>query len=332
MVALGLTPFTARVAVRYGFVDRRSRRRSDALKPRLGGLAIIVGFLTALGLSFLLDFDRTAAETLKIAGILIGGAVIVVAGVVDDRYELSPRVLLATQIVGAGIVIGFGVVIDGFNNPLAASGQGAFVSLPTVMAVAITLFWIVGAMNTVNFIDGIDGLAAGVAAIAAIVLFAHTFSIGQHSVAALPAALLGASLGFLVFNFPPARVTMGSSGALFLGFAIATMSIVGGTKVATVLLVLGVPIIDTAWLIIWRLMHRRSPFAGDRAHLHHRLLAMGMSERWILLLVYGVTAIFGSMALLLDSPLPKLYLLGLMAAVVFVALIFIARRSVDESG
>ena len=160
-------------------------------------------------------------------------------------------------------------------------------------------------MNTVNFLDGLDGLVGGVTLIAGAVLFLHTYKLEQYSLALLPLALIGATLGVLVFNFPPAKIFLGA-GAYILGFALAVLSIIGGAKVATALLALAVPILDVAWQILNRVRAGKSPFAADRGHLHHRLYDMGWSTRAIVLSYYALTALFGALALLLPNPVYKL--------------------------
>jgi UDP-GlcNAc:undecaprenyl-phosphate GlcNAc-1-phosphate transferase len=197
-------------------------------------------------------------------------------------------------------------------------------SLP--VTVGFTLFWIMGMMNTVNWLDGLDGLAGGVAVIASVLLFAHSYRLGQYSVALLPLSLAGCALGFLPFNFHPARVFMGTSGALFLGFALGTMAIIGGAKMATALLVMGIPILDVGWQIINRLRLGRSPFLADRGHLHHRLLDLGLSQRRVVLLFYSLCAAFGALALILSSGFQKLLALLIMGAFALVGLVALARR------
>ena len=151
------------------------------------------------------------------------------------------------------------------------------------------------------------------AGVAAFVLALHSWILGQVTITLLPLALAGACLGFLLFNFPPARITMGTSGSVFLGFALGALAVIGGTKGATLLLVLALPVVDTGWTILRRLAAGRSPFEGDRGHLHHRLLAVGFSERQIVLLMYGITILLGALALLLSTRLAKLLALGVVA-------------------
>ncbi|NJL94853.1 MAG: undecaprenyl/decaprenyl-phosphate alpha-N-acetylglucosaminyl 1-phosphate transferase [Anaerolineae bacterium] len=192
---------------------------------------------------------------------------------------------------------------------------------PYWLTVTVSLFWVGLMINTVNFLDGSDGLAAGVVAIGALVIFIHsTFNLEQVSVGLLPLALCGAVLGFLPYNFHPARIFMGG-GAYFLGYAIGVMAIIGGAKMATILLVMGLPLVDLAWQAGSRLLRGQNPMQGDRGHLHFRLIDAGVSPRLIALGYYAFCALFGAIALLIDSELYKLLTLGVI--VVLVALVFV---------
>lgn len=331
-VALALTPLVTRLSAHLGLVDRPNPRRTE-LKPRGGGLAIAAGLAAGILASFLVTPGRTDAEDARIFGLLAGGAVVLVVGLLDDRFEISAGWQIAGQLVASLVAVSFGVLIDGLNNPLSGWVGTPFLEFPFWIAVGLTLFWFVGAMNTVNFIDGVDGLAGTIVGVAGAVLFVHTFALGQYSVATLPAALVGAVLGFLVFNLPPARITMGTTGAALLGFMLAGMSIVGGTKAASLLLVLGIPILDTAWLIVNRLLRGQSPWRGDRSHLHHRLQRLGLGPRSIVLVLGGVSATFGALALLMPTPGSKLMALGAMTLVTFAALVRLARATpADAAG
>jgi UDP-N-acetylmuramyl pentapeptide phosphotransferase/UDP-N-acetylglucosamine-1-phosphate transferase len=225
-----------------------------------------------------------------------------------------------------------GVIIYNVTNPFGTAFSNSMLGFPLYFAGALTLFWIVGAMNTINFIDGLDGLAAGITAIAAIVLFIHSFRLTQYTISLLPLALTGAALGFLPHNFFPAKITMGTSGAVFLGYGLACLSIVGGTKAATVLLVLGVPILDAAWIIFRRILRGQSPFRGDQAHLHHRLAQMGLSQSQIVLLLYSLCAMFGVLALVLSTRLLKLYAIGGMVILVGGIFALMAQKRFDKVG
>jgi UDP-GlcNAc:undecaprenyl-phosphate GlcNAc-1-phosphate transferase len=186
-------------------------------------------------------------------------------------------------------------------------------------------------INTINFLDGLDGLATGVGAIVSAVLSIHMLREGQYSVALLPLALLGATLGFLPYNLPPARIFLGS-GAWLLGYAIATLGIAAGAKLALLLLVLGIPIVDVAWLIIARLRAGQSIGQGDRRHLHYRLLDAGLSHRQVLALYYGYGIALGAAALLINSRLLKLIALVLLGLGTLLFLAWLARRSLAGDG
>ena len=301
VISLGLTPLAARLAVRTGAVDLPAPRRvHDKPMPRFGGLPIFVAFVAAVGVS--LVYPRSDPnEMLRLAGLLLGCTLVFAVGAIDDYHELKALPQLITQIIAAGIAVGSGVLILEIPNPF-----GGLLSFETWFAILFTLFWLVGTMNTVNWLDGIDGLAGGVIVIASAVMFIHTYNLGQHSLALLALALAGTVLGFLLFNFFPARIFLGSAGANVLGFTLGVLSIIGGAKVATALLVLGIPILDVAWQILSRLRAHKSPFAADRGHLHHRLLDLGLSQRTIVILYYTFTAFFGALALILPSGVYKL--------------------------
>ncbi|MGH2514297.1 MAG: MraY family glycosyltransferase, partial [Ktedonobacterales bacterium] len=190
-----------------------------------------------------------------------------------------------------------GTLIEVIHNPLIARA-GGHTFLALWIAVPFTIFWIVGMMNTINWVDGLDGLAGGVVTITAVVMAAISWLLGQHTAALLCAVLAGATLGFLPLNWHPARLFMGDSGAMFLGLALAVLANVGGAKLATMLLLLGLPILDTARVIVRRLRQGRSPLRFDRSHIHHRLLSGGFSQRQIAALFYVVTATFGAVTIL----------------------------------
>ncbi|MGE5138762.1 MAG: glycosyltransferase family 4 protein [Rudaea sp.] len=309
-----LSPLTIRLSRRRGLLDRPSGRRLHAVPtPRLGGIPLYFGFLAALLVT--LPFPRSDPNELaKVIGLLIGMTIIVAVGAYDDLRELRPLPQFVFQFLAALAAILAGVVIDRIPGPLGGDIRLEWLAVP------FTLFWIVGMMNTINFLDGVDGLASGVTVIAGAVLFAHTFELGQTSLTLLPLALIGGTLGFLIYNFPPARIFLGS-GAYLLGFLLAVMSIIGGAKVATALLVLAIPILDVAWQILHRLLTGHSPFAADRGHLHHRLYDLGHSPRTILIIYYALTAAFGVLALVLPNPVYKLVALIVIGIGALAALI-----------
>ncbi len=294
LLSAGLTPLARLLGERARWSYRRPHPRHIHGRPipRSGGLSLAASTAAGLLLLLLLPIPRQEGEVIRI-GLLILGSLLTFGLILwDDVREMAPLPKLAIQIVTAAVaILPFflapqmqpppGLVITQIQDPL-----GGTLYLPLAVAIPFTFFWIVGMMNTVNLLDGLDGLAAGVAAIAAIAMCVHTLRLGQYSLAPLALVLAGACLGFLPFNFHPARVFMGDSGAMFLGYVLAILSIIGGAKIATALLVLGVPILDTAWVLIFRLTRGRSPLQADRGHLHHRLLDLGLSQVQIVVVFY----------------------------------------------
>lgn len=291
--------------------------------PRLGGLAIFPAFVLAVLAAWLLPIGRhDASEAVRTLGLLAGATVIFLLGVWDDLRDLSPAPQFAILIPACAMPIVAGVRLATVPNPLT----GAQIVLPTLVAFLFTLFWIVGAATTVNWIDGLDGLAAGVVAISAGILALRTFWLGQESVALLPLALFACCAGFLVFNRHPARIFLGG-GAYLLGYLIGVVSLFGGPKSATLLLVLAVPIIDVAWRIISRLRSHRLPVYGDRGHLHHRLFDLGLSQPRVVLLYYAVAGFFGLLAVALPSAQMKFAALLVTVVVVGLLLDRLSRRA-----
>lgn len=307
LVAVALTPLAMRLTSRIGTLDQPSERRVHIIPtPRLGGLPLFGAFFAAVAISLL--YPRSdSAELYRLAGMTVGAVVLLLVGAYDDHRELTAMPQLVAQIAAAGIAVASGVLILKVQNPfVGVFSSDNTLSFDTWFAVLFTLFWIVGMINTVNWLDGIDGLAAGVVAIAGIVLFVHSVRLEQFSISLLALALVGAVAGFLLFNFPPARIFMGSSGALVLGYLLGVLSIIGAARVAFALLVLGIPIMDVAWQIVSRIRAGQSPFVATRTHLHHRLLDSGLSQRAIVLLYYLFSALFGLLALVLPIPVYKL--------------------------
>ena len=272
VIVVLLTPAVGGMARLLGAVDAPGGRRLNRSPiPRLGGLALFLGiFVPALA------FLRLGHET---RGVLLGSAVAVTVGAIDDFRGLRWFEKLAGQVLAAAIPVGFGVWVDRFTFPVIGIH-----ALPSWVGMPLTVMWIVAIMNMVNFLDGLDGLAAGVAAIAGGTFAVIALSLGKPDAAVLSAIVLGASLGFLRHNFYPARIFMGDSGALLLGFVLATVSVQGLLKTAATvalffpLIVLAVPIVDTTFVVARRLKHGEPVFEGDQAHLHHRFLRRGFSQ------------------------------------------------------
>ena len=325
-LALIVTPLSATVGRRLGLVDHPGGRRTHQGDiSRLGGMALFAGFMGAgllvFGLSAAGFWPLLQAEELKLlTGVLVGSTLMFAFGLWDDYRELPARPQFAAQFIAALVAISFDIFIERATLPVF----GYIEKFPGWITFPLTIFWVMGMINTVNWLDGLDGLAAGVTAIASLLFAIHAYSLGQTMVALFPLALAAACLGFLPFNFQPARVFMGSSGSMFLGFALASLSILAPAKVATALLVLGIPIIDVAWLTVrrWR---RGNPAQAGRDHLHYRLLEVGLSPRQIVLLYYLFCATFGVLALLIEDRLFKLVTLAIMGGLTLTLLWWLAR-------
>jgi UDP-GlcNAc:undecaprenyl-phosphate GlcNAc-1-phosphate transferase len=308
---------------KVGWLDRPAARRvhSKAV-PRLGGVAIFIAFFIASRLFYSPRPNLNPhAHELTIYWLLIAaGALMVIVHAYDDVVGLKPLPKLIAQTVAVLIILApwgtefNGILIFTFNNPfgteVAQAGapwyvqptlflftHDTLISLIAIPAVLFTWFWIVGMMNTVNLIDGLDGLATGVVAIAALIITIISFVLGQYSIAILSAIFTGATLGFLPHNWNPAKIFMGDSGAMFLGLGLAVLSIMGGAKIALAIIVLGVPILDVAVVSINRIRRGQSPLHYDKTHLHYRLMATGLNARQICYLFYGLTFLFGLLAL-----------------------------------
>ncbi len=326
-VALVVTPLAAALGRRWGIVDEPGPRRwHRGAIPRTGGLALFVAFMAAALLGQWLPVPRLdPKEMARFLGIALGSTFLFVVGYIDDRVELPPGPQYLAQAVAGLIAIVCLVFIERVMNPFTDE----LTIFPYWFIVAFTLVWIMGMINTINFLDGLDGLATGVGAIVSGFLAIHMLREGQYSVALLPLALLGATLGFLPYNFSPARIFLGS-GSLILGYAIATLGIAAGAKMALVLLVLSIPIVDVAWLIVSRLRAGHSIGQADRRHLHFRLLDLGLSHRQVVLLYYGYCLVLGLAALLINSRLLKLATLVVLGLGTLLLLVWLARRTLHH--
>jgi UDP-GlcNAc:undecaprenyl-phosphate GlcNAc-1-phosphate transferase len=304
LVAAIATPAVAALSHRFGLLDRPGGRRQHRIPiPRPGGLAVFAAFSAVIGLFWSIDAIVGAPFTIpaevrspEFRLVMLAAFIGVVIGFIDDLFDIRARWQLLGQLVIGGMVVAAGVQVDAINNPfdpVNALHLG-------VLAIPFTLFWISGMINALNFIDGLDGLAAGVAALSATFLgiIALTVQINEPLVAWMEFTLAGALLGFLYHNFHPARLFLGTTGVTFVGTLLATLAIFGTAKVAAALLVLGVPIIDTFYVIARRIITGRPPFAPDRGHFHHRLLDFGLSHRAAVMLIYVLTAALGAVAVL----------------------------------
>ena len=301
-----LTPLVRGRAIRLRMVDRPNKRRVNTRPiPRGGGIAIVAAFimvaivLIAVGPGLAFIERRPRVEIGDLIALLAGGAAAALIGLADDYFDLRARWQLLGQLGLAFGAVALGIGIGFVNNPFG----GGVIVFEGPFAVGFTVLWIVGMVNSVNFIDGLDGLSTGIALIAALTLglISLTTQIAQPFVALLCFALAGALLGFLRWNFHPAAIFVGTSGTMFIGYTLAVLSILGSAKVAVALLVLGVPIIDTFWIIVRRLVAGRSPFSPDRGHIHHRLLDLGLSHRQTVVLIYAICVGLAILSLVLTG-------------------------------
>ena len=269
LISLLITPFVRRLAIRLDNVDLPDHRRVNKRPiPRGGGIAVATAFIV-VAIGVLLANERLAIVTIprsigapELFGLLVGGAVATILGVIDDTLQLRARWQLLGQVALAVLAVVAGITVTFINNPF---GTGNIV-LDGPYAIGFTMVWIIGMINSINFIDGLDGLSSGIALIAAVTLglISMTTATNQPFIGVLCFALAGSLLGFLRWNFHPATIFIGTSGVMFVGYTLALLSILGSAKVAVALLVLGVPIIDTFWIIVRRLATGRSPFTPDR--------------------------------------------------------------------
>lgn len=305
VLAMIFSPVAIKLAPKIGAMDipKDGRRMHSRAMPRFGGLAIFVG--TIVSLAIYSDGNE------KIISVMIGGTLIYFLGVVDDLKNLDAKVKFALQLLVAILMYYMGLRIKFITNYF---GEGA-VHFGEVVCFVVTVLWIVGITNTINLIDGLDGLAAGTTAIASLciayVAYIHGDEYGMMVVCLAMLALAGGCLGFLPFNFYPAKIFMGDGGSLFLGFMIAALSVVGPLKRSTVIavvvpvIVLGIPIFDTFFAILRRVVNHRPIMEADKGHLHHRLMESGYGQRRAVLMLYGISAIMGMAAVLVSRELYK---------------------------
>jgi UDP-GlcNAc:undecaprenyl-phosphate GlcNAc-1-phosphate transferase len=326
LVAALATPPVAQLARRLGIVDRPNERKVSerADMPLMGGLAVLAGMSAALAIG--LVASGVSPEPRQLA--LFGGAVLMVLlGICDDRFGLGAGIKFAVQLVAAFAAIGAGLTIEYVTEPVSRQS----IPLPEWLAVGVTLFWILGITNAINLIDGLDGLAAGVAVIIGATLSVICWQLGMTLGVIVGASLVGALLGFLPFNFSPARIFLGDTGSLLLGYSLAVLALIGYRQVTLItfvvpLLALAFPILDTVISIFRRVRRGHNPFRADRQHMHHRLLAVAGTHRGACLQVYWVTCAYCLLALSFTK------LEGIVAAACLVAVLALSFRLLRNLG
>lgn len=294
ILSIVLTPLVKKFAFKIGATDKPNQRKvHQKIMPRLGGLAIFLSFI--IGVAILRPDSPYAL------GIVLGAFVIIITGVLDDMMELSAKVKLLGQIAAALlVVIVGGAEIEFIKLPFGGQLEFGFMSVP------LTILWIVGVTNAINLIDGLDGLAAGVSSIALITISVMAIIMGDVFVLTLGSLLLVSTLGFLFYNFHPAKIFMGDTGALFLGYMISVLALLGFKNITVIsliipVIILGVPISDTFFAIIRRFVNKQPLSAPDKSHLHHCLLRLGYSHRQTVLIIYAIAAMFGLAAVIFSQ-------------------------------
>lgn len=323
-LALLVTPLVRKWAFKCGALDRPNHRKVHRrVMPRMGGMAIYLSFVAAV----LLTMELTP----QVAGLLVGGSLILLLGVIDDIKGISPRLKLAGQVLAACALVPFGIEVKFLTNPFSHE----LIALG-LLSIPVTVLWIVSVTNAVNLIDGLDGLAGGTSCIAALTLAAVVMievsmaggSRNQGDAIVLALILAAAVIGFLRYNFYPARIFLGDSGSMYLGYSVAALAVMGLAKSATFIsliipvVILGIPLLDTVFAIVRRYYGQKPIFQPDKEHLHHRLMQMGLSHRQTVLCIYGVNIILALSAVVLTMITPKqaaIFLVILSTAILLVA-------------
>ncbi len=321
-----VTPLVARFAVRFGIVDSPSepRKLHAVPTPLLGGFAIFVGFIISLVIVVLSTNEIISGDihAVQIAGFIVGGLILMIGGYLDDRYTLAPKISILFPIAAALLATICGIGVTKITNPL-----GGFLMVAPIVSAAFTFVWLLGMTYTTKLLDGVDGLATSVTMIGAIMvsLLALTTKYFQPNVALMAMLFAAALFGFLLWNLAPARIFLGESGSTFIGFALGVLAVIAGGKVATMLLVLGIPLLDVICVIVRRLAEGRSITSGDRYHLHHLLRDNGLSDRATVAIYAGLCLLFGVTTLIFTS-FEKLLALGILSLLVTLLVVFLNKR------
>ncbi len=316
IISFIMTPPARKLAIKVGAMDvpKDPRKIHNKPMPYFGGLAIYVSIMACM----FVYMPHTATNL----HIMAGATIIVLTGVVDDMYDMPAKIKMLMQIIAAIVAIRGGVQIHFITNPLSATGMSY---LLTWLSYPLTLFWLVGITNTINLIDGLDGLASGVASIAATTLLFTASKVGHDFIVLQCAIIAGASLGFLPFNFNPAKIFMGDTGALLLGYMLAVTSILGMVKsvaavaLAVPIFALGLPIFDTTFAIIRRFINKKPIMQADKDHLHHKLMKSGLNQRQTVLIMYFISMMLGIVSIAIADTEP---FIGIMVATMVVIAVF----------
>ncbi len=329
-LSLAITPLIRSIAKRFRILDvpTSPRKIHKQPMPLLGGLSIFLSFSACLAVYLFYGNINFSIVPLKFfAAILIGALTLILGGILDDKFDLPPKIqwlfpaLASIIVVWSGIGVGIKEISNPFGNPISLN----FSVLGIPFSAIFIWLWMMGMIFTTKILDGLDGLVAGITLIGGLTLFTLSLTqrINQPITATLAIILCGALAGYLVYAFHPASIFLGEGGSTLCGFFLGVLSVILGGKIATALLVMGIPILDVAWVIVRRVWYGKSPFSGDRKHLHHRLLDIGFSHKGAVLILYSITAIFGFAAVFLQS-FGKLIALSML----FFVMIFLAIATV----
>jgi len=338
-----LTPWVRKLAFKLGaYVDvskeRRKRDIHEDVVPAMGGLAIFLSF-------FIISFFAIGINR-NLIGIVLGGLVILGAGIFDDIYELSPAKKFFWQIISAVILVIFGFYPKVITNPFGANPiyldkinlsftiLGKSLIIP-IFSTIFTILWVVILENTINFLDGLDGLASGISGIGALVIFgitAESFILTTPETAILALIFAGAIFGFLPYNFYPARIFLGDTGSMFLGYMLAVISLLKAAKIPTAIIVLGFPVLDLIWAIVRRSFRGKLPSNADKGHFHHLLIDIGLSQPQAVILLYIICGTFGLASLFLRETYQSKLMLGfIFGLMLFIAAIFIVYATIKRN-
>ncbi|RKQ34320.1 glycosyltransferase family 4 protein [Oceanobacillus halophilus] len=322
--AILITPLIKKLALTIGATDKPNQRKvHETAMPRLGGLAIFISFL--IGTVFFLP------STTEAWPMVIGATIIIITGLLDDLYNIPAKFKLLGQVIAAVVTVSGGVTID-------------FITLFTdekfefgIFAVPITIMWIVAITNAINLIDGLDGLAAGVSSIAFITITGLAITMGDYFIALISLIMLGSTLGFLVYNFYPAKIFMGDTGSLFLGYMISVIAVMGLYKEVTIvslvvpIMILAIPILDTTFAIVRRLIHKKPISAPDKDHLHHCIIRLGYTHRQTVIMIYALSSLFSIAAIVFTRSTLWGSILILLSLLILVELIVEVTGLISEN-
>lgn len=318
-LALSFTLLIKKLAVKLKIVDFPNPRKiHQKPTPLLGGVAIFLAFsLTMIIFWYFGYIEDIKISSVYILSILISGLILIIGGVLDDVYNLKPWQQIIWPIISILIIVVIGIKVEYVTNPL-----GGVLKFPYYLGLIFAFFWLLGMIYTTKVLDGLDGLVVGITAIGSIIIFIVSldWDIPSSGTSFLALILAGSVLGFLVFNWHPAKIFLGESGSVFCGFMLGILAIISGSKIATALLIMGIPILDVLWVIIRRIWQKKSPTEADRKHLHFRLLDIGLNQKQAVIFLYTLTTAFGVASLFLHSKGKVIALFILALFMVFLAL------------